>query len=229
MDSRKQKLLTYIIKEYVKSAQAVGSSLISEKYMKDVSGPTIRNWMQELEKEGYITHKHTSAGRVPTEKGYRYYLKNLEEKKVSHKQEKDLVEATSGLQESTEKVKTIAKKIAELSGGAVVIAFSTQDVYYTGLSNLFSHPEFDDQDDVVSMSQMIDHLDEVMSEIRLVGGQVEEEITVFIGDDNPFGEECSSVMSIMDDGLMIGILGPMRMDYASNMSLIRYVRKLLES
>jgi len=225
MDTRKHKLLTYIIKEYVKSAQAVGSSLISEKYMKDVSGPTIRNWMQELEKEGYITHKHTSAGRVPTEKGYRYYLKNLEEKKVSNKQQKDLVEANSGLEESAEKVKIIAKKIAELSGGAVIIAFSPQDVYYTGLSNLFSHPEFDNQNDVINMSQMIDHLDEVMSEME---SSTKGEVSVLIGSDNPFGEECGTVLSVLDDGLVIGILGPMRMDYSQNVGLVRYIKYLLE-
>ena len=86
MESRKQKLLTYIIDAYIKTAQAVGSNLIADKYMKDVSGPTIRNWMQELEKEGYITHKHTSAGRIPTEKGYRYYIENLHAKDVSNKQ-----------------------------------------------------------------------------------------------------------------------------------------------
>lgn len=225
MDSRKQKLLQYIIQEHIKSAQAVGSNLIAEKYMKDVSGPTIRNWMQELEKDGYITHLHTSAGRVPTEKGYKYYLKNLKEKDVSNKQQKDLVQANSGTEESQEKVKVMAKKIAELSDNAVVIAFSPKDVYYTGLSNLFSHPEFDNQNEVINMSQMIDHLDEVMSEIDSC---IDEEISVLIGDDNPFGHECGSVVSIMDDGLVIGILGPMRMDYGANIALVRYVKSLLE-
>ena len=163
MESRKQKLLTYIIDAYIKTAQAVGSNLIADKYMKDVSGPTIRNWMQELEKEGYITHKHTSAGRIPTEKGYRYYIENLHAKDVSNKHQKELDKANTSIEEVPEKVKTVAKKVAEFSDSAVVISFSPNEVYHTGLSNLFSNPEFDDQDVVVHMSEMIEQLDDVMN------------------------------------------------------------------
>jgi len=224
MDTRKQKLLNCIIEAYIKTSQPVGSSLIAEKYMKDISSPTIRNWMQELEKEGYITHKHTSAGRIPTEKGYRYYIENLHTKDVPDKDQKALDKAHTSMDDTGEKVKTVAKKIAELSDSAVVISFSPNDVYYTGLSNLFSNPEFDDQDVVVHMSEMIEQLDEVMGEIDSC---LDDEVSVLIGDDNPFGHECGSVFSNMGNGLVIGILGPMRMDYAQNISLIRYIKGLL--
>jgi heat-inducible transcriptional repressor len=224
MDSRKQKLLTYIIDAYIKTAQAVGSAFIADKYMKDGSGPTIRNWMQELEKDGYITHKHTSAGRVPTEKGYRYYLKNLHKKDISDKDQKALDKVHTSVVESDEKVKTVAKKIAELSGGAVVISFSPNEVYHTGLSNLFSHPEFENQDVVVHMSEMIEQLDEVMTGITK---QIDDEVSVLIGSDNPFGQECGVVLSVLEDGVVIGILGPMRMNYSQNVGLVKYIKYLL--
>jgi heat-inducible transcriptional repressor len=200
MDSRKQKLLTYIIDAYIKTAQAVGSAFIADKYMKDVSGPTIRNWMQELEKDGYITHKHTSAGRVPTEKGYRYYLKNLHKKDISDKDQKALDKVHTSVVESDEKVKTVAKKIAELSGGAVVISFSPNEVYHT------------------------EQLDEVMTGITK---QIDDEVSVLIGSDNPFGQECGVVLSVLEDGVVIGILGPMRMNYSQNVGLVKYIKYLL--
>ncbi|MDP6571244.1 MAG: hypothetical protein QF747_00125 [Patescibacteria group bacterium] len=225
MDSRKKKLLQHIIQAHIKTAKAVGSTYISEKYMKDVSGPTIRNWMQELEKEGYITHKHTSGGRVPTEKGYKYYIENLHTKDVSEKQQKALDKVHTEIVDAPEKVKSVAKKIAELSGGTVVISFSPSEVYHTGLSNLFSHPEFDNQDVVVHMSEMIEQLDEVMTGITK---QIDNDVSVLIGSENPFGRECGVVLSELDDGVVIGILGPMRMDYSQNVGLVKYIKYLLE-
>jgi heat-inducible transcriptional repressor len=223
MDSRKKKLLTHIIDAHIKTAQAVGSNLIAQKYMKEVSGPTVRNVMQELEREGYITHLHTSAGRVPTEKGYREYLENIDAKEVSDKHVKAIDEARKASKDAQERVKTVAKKTAELSNSAVVVAFTPQDVYYTGLSNLFSHPEFGEQDMVVNMSQVIDHLDEVMG---VISNKIDDEISILIGSDNPFGTECGSIMSITKGGMVFGILGPMRMDYEQNIGLIKYIKKL---
>ena len=225
MDSRKQKLLQYIIEVYIKTAQPVGSTLISEKYMKDVSGPTVRNWMQELEREGYITHPHTSAGRVPTEAGYRYYIEHGAAKDITEKNQKEIDQAHSASKNVSENVKSMAKKAADVSHNVIVVAFSPHDVYYTGLSNLFSHPEFSNQDVVVHMSEMIDHLDEVMSSISK---QLDRDIAILIGSDNPFGIECGSVFSLLDDGVVIGILGPMRMDYSQNVGLVKYIKFLLE-
>ena len=224
MDSRKQKLLQYIIEEHIKSAQAVGSNLIAQKYMKDVSGPTIRNEMQELEKEGYITHLHTSAGRVPTEKGYKYYIQNLHAKDVSEKQQKALDKAHTVIEDTPEKVKTVAKKAADLSEMAVVVAFSRNDVYYTGLSNLFAKPEFSEQNLVVNMSQVIDHLDEVMSSLSDI---LDDEVSVLLGADNPFSDDCGSVLSKSKDGVVFGVLGPMRMDYEKTIGLVKYISKLI--
>jgi heat-inducible transcriptional repressor len=77
LTERRQKLLKLIVDEYVMSAQPVGSSTIVEKYALPVSSATIRSEMARLEEEGYITQPHTSAGRVPTDLGYRYYVEAL--------------------------------------------------------------------------------------------------------------------------------------------------------
>jgi heat-inducible transcriptional repressor len=74
---RKKKILQAIIHHYIKTAKPVGSSIITEEYKLELSPATIRNLMSELEDEGYLTHPHTSAGRLPTDKGYRAYVNSM--------------------------------------------------------------------------------------------------------------------------------------------------------
>ncbi len=77
MDARGMKILTAIIDEYIRTGEPVGSKSLAEAYDIKVSSATIRNTMAALEQEGYLDHPHTSAGRVPTFKGFRYYIDNL--------------------------------------------------------------------------------------------------------------------------------------------------------
>lgn len=80
MDKRAADILLVIIEEYMNSAEPVGSKSITEKYPLGVSSATVRNEMHKLEEEGYITSLHTSSGRIPTDKGYRFYVDYLTER-----------------------------------------------------------------------------------------------------------------------------------------------------
>src|SRR5579862_4735440 len=75
MTDRQQKILHAIVEQYAEVASPVGSSLLAKVF--NVSSATIRAEMVELEKLGYIHQPHTSAGRIPTDKGYRFYVNNL--------------------------------------------------------------------------------------------------------------------------------------------------------
>lgn len=77
MDSRAAKILAAIIDDYIRTGEPVGSRALSEKPEIGVSSATIRNTMAALEQQGYLDHPHTSAGRIPTYKGLRYYVENL--------------------------------------------------------------------------------------------------------------------------------------------------------
>lgn len=223
MDERKQKLLRHIIEAHIKTAEPVGSALIAEEYLTDVSGPTVRNWMQELEREGFIMHPHISAGRIPTEAGYRFYIQRmLSERTLSNRHQKALADARSD--KSVDGVKAIAKKSAELSGEAIVVGFNPNNVYYTGLSNIFAKPEFATRESVVGISSIIDHLDEVMSDISK---ELDDDISVLLGSDNPFGDACGSILTLASGGMVIGMLGPMRMDYGQNIALLKHIKTLV--
>lgn len=91
LSERKLKVLQAIISDYVRTAEPVGSRTLSKKPELDYSPATIRNEMADLEEMGYLTHPHTSAGRVPSDKAYRLYVNALMEKKELSKEEKNII------------------------------------------------------------------------------------------------------------------------------------------
>lgn len=91
LTERKLKILQAIISDYVKTAEPVGSRTLSKKYDLGISPATIRNEMADLEEMGYLTHPHTSAGRVPSDMAYRLYVNALMEKKELSREEKNII------------------------------------------------------------------------------------------------------------------------------------------
>ena len=77
LDDRKTAILRAVVEEYIATAQPVGSAHIANNRDLAVSSATVRNEMAALEREGFLTHPHTSAGRIPTDKGYRFFVDNL--------------------------------------------------------------------------------------------------------------------------------------------------------
>src|SRR5436305_6391020 len=77
LSPRQRDILAHVVREYVATGQPVGSKYLVERAGLAVSASTVRNEMAELEARGFLTHPHTSAGRVPTERGYRFYADEL--------------------------------------------------------------------------------------------------------------------------------------------------------
>lgn len=225
MDDRQKTLFSTILEEYIETAKPIGSNFLAEKSSFSLSSATIRLELAQLEKEGYLTHPHTSAGRIPTEKGYRYYIEKLLEEKplsktIQNRLEKDIKQ---GGQKET-KLKSLAKDIAEISGEGVFVGFSCDDFYYTGLSNVFRKPEFSDFNLVLNLSAVVDKLDESLSKIF---SEYEAGLQILIGQENPFGDNCATIFARRKNNQIFGLFGPMRMSYAKNKPLIEYTRELL--
>ena len=106
MDERKQKVLLAIVHDYIDTAEPVGSRTVARKYKLGVSPATIRNEMADLEELGYIEQPHTSAGRIPSEQGYRYYVDFLMRRQKLSREEEALIE-----QQFQEKVSDIGQVI----------------------------------------------------------------------------------------------------------------------
>jgi len=223
MTKRQQNILKTIIEEYIQTSEPIGSKAIEGCFK--VSSATIRNEMLNLCKDGYLIQPHTSAGRVPTEKGYRYYLDNLLE--TDKDAVKNLSQFTGLIGPDLEAaVKQLAKALTELSGETVVVGLGRDVCYYTGLSNLFSKPEFRSLSTVLDLSSVLDQFNDVIDEVYDVVGK---NVTVKIGSENPFDKKMSSMMIKCAGGnCLIGIIGPMRMNYNKNISLLKEVKNTLK-
>jgi transcriptional regulator of heat shock response len=229
LDTRKNQLFLALVREHITSGTPVGSKALVEHARLDKSPATIRNEMAELEDSGLITQPHTSAGRIPTEKGWKYYIENFLKAELPSARHQEALEKIMKQckDDYAHAVKTVAKTLAEFSKNACIVGFSKDDVYYTGLSNLFSEPEFENVDLIQHMSHVIDHLDEVMNDIF---SNVESGTHVLVGRDNPFGTECGVVLNKYKRGStehIIGILGPSRMAYNENYGLMQFTHTLL--
>lgn len=231
MDKRKQTILNTIIKEHIKTGMPVGSGVIVEKYKLDISPATARNEMADLEELGYIIQPHTSAGRVPTEKAYKFYLENSvlgRENGCRKKIKIDMGGLGKVLEEKNEKTfKESAKLISEFTGNAVFWAFHRNNLYYTGISKLFSQPEFSHMEMVHDISAIIDHIDEIIDKIF---EKINYGVNVLIGRENPFGDLCSTILVKYkhEDRIgVFGILGPMRMNYEKNLALVEFINNKL--
>ncbi len=226
MEERKKLILDIIIKEHITTGCPVPSSLVVDKYHIPVSSATVRNDMAELEEGGWIVQPYTSAGRIPTEKAYTQYTKELEDKTISKKEE-DLLAGVGTDNEFADK--QVAKQLAGLSGLAVIWAFHKYNVYYTGISNLLQQPEFNQTQMVYDMSAIIDRIDDIVGEIF---EQVSFSPEIKIGHDSPFGIFSGAILSryqAKDRIGLIGLVGPIRMDYGVNKARINYLIKQLST
>jgi len=225
MEKRQELILKTIIKEYIKTVAPIGSEGLVEKYNLDISSATVRNEMAELEEAGFIVQPHTSAGRIPTEKAYNFYLENLSEKKLSDAEAKLFKEALEKKEEMN--FKQAAKLMAKISDNAIFWAMHKHNLYYTGISNLLHQPEFSEADMVYDISGLIDRLDEI---IGGVFNDLKFGPQVMIGSKNPFGAYCSAVVAKYRLGSnvgLVGVLGPMRMNYEKNLALVKFINDIL--
>ncbi len=117
LTERKLKILQAIISDYVKSAEPVGSRTLSKRFDLGISPATIRNEMSDLEEMGYLTHPHTSAGRVPSDKAYRLYVNHLMEKHELTQGEKNLIaeRLRANVSAFDETIKHAAKILSEIT------------------------------------------------------------------------------------------------------------------
>lgn len=228
LDQRKEQLLKTIVQEYVRTAEPVGSSFLVSKYRLGVSPATIRNDMAELEEAGFVVAPHTSAGRVPTEAGYRYYIAHfLSLKPGKSRRLEEFRQKAAKEDDREELLKFVAKFLATNTGEAVIVGLSPRHYYSTGFSQLFAKPEFAEITFMRDFSEIMDRLDEVMA---YLWGTVPDNIQILVGHESPFGERCGTIITRFNAGEesgILGVLGSLRMNYDRNYSLISYARKML--
>lgn len=229
MNERQETILKAVVEQYVKTAEPVASKTIAEEHGLDVSPATVRNDMALLEELGYLRAPHTSAGRVPTEAGYQHYISRFARPGVKRATSTTLRQAASQSENDEDTLRSLTKELVRLSGDMAIAAFSPEKSFYTGMGSLMRKPDFQDLDLVRSMTSMLDRFDEV---VESVFDELESRPQVMIGAENPFGKNTAAVLvkCRLPNGRtgLIGLIGPMRMDYQKNLGLIEDVIEILD-
>ena len=199
----------FVVRDYVRNASPISSLRISEKKGFDLSSASIRNIMLELDEEGFLFQPHTSAGRAPTEKGYRYFVDNLmEEKNISERIRSDIDKALSNCKGDDlfdELALCMARNLKLFSGVA-----TKKRIFKRGLSEVLREPEFLAHDFAVEFAEFVDDIED----------HVGNENGITIGEFGMVGYN-------FGDGSFLFSVGPKRMDYEMASAMLKYLTKLL--
>lgn len=229
MTERQRLILNSIIEQYAEVASPVGSSLLAKVF--NVSSATIRADMAELERLGLISQPHTSAGRIPTDKGYRMYVNGITESAVglpATRAEKALAARVQGGGMPERTIRNAVDTLVELTHNLGIATIGNQ-LYMSGLSNLFGQPEFVGGTQVRQIAELLDNLEPWLREAA-----PNEPLSVYIGGENPIGRSAGASLIISrfrspySDHSYIGVLGPTRQQYRDVMGLVRHAGQELE-
>ena len=230
-DSRRKEILLAAIELYLNSAQPVSSEILRKARKVELSSASVRNVFSELEDVGYLTHPHTSAGRVPTDEGYRFYINVLMKKKKLNKEEASFIDKIYEL-----KVRELdglffetSKIMSDFTHYTSLVYFYEDDeqrVYSQGVRYILEHPEFSDVRNAHKVLEALERKEELL---ELINQNFSGKTKVYIGKECkcPQMENCSIIVSSYeDDGNRRGrlaLIGPKRMAYDEAIPLIEYI------
>ncbi len=226
---RQGKLLDVIVKEYIDSAEPVSSQVLQKKYNFDISPATIRIEMQRLTEKGFLSQPHTSAGRVPTDKGYRFFVNNLLAKKTKSSAEMEEW-LKNDIEDTFQFVQSLTKHIAEMTKTLTLSYLENGNFFWKeGWEEVLKEPEFEERDCLFNFTNFLRNFESHIEELKTDS----DIINICIGKENalPKAKEFTVISShyhLPGGGKgIISILGPKRMEYDKNINLINSLTEAL--
>lgn len=231
---RQIEILKAIIKEFTETGDAIGSEILERKYKLGVSPATIRNEMVELTDKGYLKKSYFSAGREPSAKAFRFYIKHLmKEKELSTVDEVTYKNSVWDDREDLHRLLSHATKIlAQKTGLLSVSTTDNGDMYYSGVGNLLTIQEFLNWDLSRTLFERLDTINywgDILAQLQ----KTEEEMIFMLGGDelrDALFEPCASIFADFEGEKikgMIGVIGPKRMSYEVVAPQIKYFSSLI--
>ena len=227
MHERQLEILRAIVDEYVATEEPVGSKAIAERHGLGVSPATIRNEMAVLEDAGLIAQPHTSAGRIPTNSGYRLFVDKIAQIKPLSTAERRAIETfMSGADDPDEVATRAVRLLAQITHQvAIVQVQSSERVVLSGTANLARS----NVESAADLYPVLEALEEQVVLLKLLA-DAGSSINVKIGSEQPSANlQTTSVVSMGAGKGAIGILGPTRMDYASSMGSVHAVARYISN
>jgi heat-inducible transcriptional repressor len=240
---RQQKILNAVIKEYIETGEPVSSQLLEEKYDFGIKPAMIRIEMQKLTDKSFLHQPHTSAGRVPTDKAYRFFVdnlltrQNLSQENLGGREKFPINERTERIEEIFKEdddifrlASRLTKFIAEETSSLTILNLPERDfIFKEGWEDLLKEAEPFEQDFFSDFATAIKKFEETFNNFKINPG-----IKVYIGKENPVPKAKNlSVISSKcklpnKEKATLTLVGPKRMDYNRNLSLIQSLNKYLE-
>ncbi len=231
-ESRKRAVLASAINRYIEDAEAVASDTVTEEF--DLSSATIRNIFAELEKEGYLTHAHTSGGKIPSKKGYRYYVDFLVSQMGLLAEEKERIigeykKEIKRLDNLLEKTSEVISVITHYTGITSFLEWHDR-FFYKGIDLILEQPEFRNLD---KMRLLIKMVEEKKRLLDVINRDYSGKVKIYIGEElGCVGmDNCSLVVSsycVKSKPVgRLAVLGPMRMEYKRIIPALEYISEVL--
>jgi heat-inducible transcriptional repressor len=231
-ESRRRSVLAATINHYIRNASPVASEKIADDF--GLSSATIRNIFAELEEAGFLTHPYTSGGKIPTDRGYRYYVDLLlsqielldeEKERIVNEYKKQI----SRLEDALEKTSVLLSTITHYA--SIVSFLEWQDrIFYKGISSIFEQPEFRDLEKVRLLIKLIEDKESLIS---IINRDTSEKVKVYIGSELecPQMQNCSLIVTsyqVKNRPLgRLAVIGPVRMEYTHAISSLNYISDAL--
>lgn len=232
LTERQKRLLRSIIEKYIETAEPIGSGTIEKESGLGVSPATIRNEMVRLTALGYLRQPYTSAGRIPTSMGMKFYVDQLmEEKSLSLKDEVAIKEEMDHGDERFDRVlKHTARVLADQTRSLAVATDSDGEIYASGMANILDMPEFYDIDITKTVLSMLDKVEMLNAVFAMLLPQ--DQIKILFGEELgvPFLEPCGFVIVRYQSDThhgVLGVIGPSRLNYPVVIPTMRYFAHLL--
>lgn len=238
---RQKFILDKIIREYIKQARPISSDALEKRYNLGIKPASIRLEMHRLAKAGFLEQPYVSAGRVPTDKGYRFFVDELLKRGRFGFPEEKLSEKASLLAEEAADsfafLAGLTKLLADLSLNLGLIFLEREAVFFKeGWPKIFKEPEFEERECAREFTIMVEKLEEGIEEFLNDKEESEtSKIKVFIGKESkiPCAEKFSLILSPAHfpkrrKGIL-ALLGPKRMRYSRNIGLIDALANFLEN
>jgi transcriptional regulator of heat shock response len=240
--ARQRDLLRAVIREHIASARPVASMALVQRYRLSVSPATVRNELAALEQLGLLTHPHTSAGRVPTDLGYRYFIESLMPETDLRPEERVTVshQFRQASADVPDRLRLAASTLVRLTAEAALATLDraarpehatwTREIQYDGIDQILRQPEFEESDRV---REVVSLLSDRARLAQVLPASLEEgDVVVTIGSEHraeplrPFAFVVGRYGHADTVGY-VGIVGPTRMDYPRTIAAVRVVGKLM--
>ncbi len=232
LDDRKQKVLQIIVEDYVDSAEPVGSKAVTEKHHIEASPATIRFDMADLEKKGFIKKPHTSAGRIPSDKGYRFFIDQIMEIEELAMKEIESIRASIARTDKDHLLEIVGDLLSNLSGNTSIVITSDRqnNLYVSGISRMLRQPEFNMSERICDVIETIEKHSSISNILNEYVEEHDDDYSIHVGEENHQKalKKCSVAATPFKGKGIISVIGPTRMDYKKISSILRCFADMLE-